>query len=86
MKFTAEEAKAITIEYISKLLGDSNINLIIEDICNAAKKGLFYVNLNCSKYNIDNKLVYLVGLWAEFNGYKVSYPRAGVVTIDWRNV
>lgn len=86
MKFTAEEARAVTIEYISKQLGDGRMNLIIEDIRNAAKEGLFYVNLNCSKYNIDNKFVYFVGLWAEFNGYRATYPRAGVVTIDWRNV
>lgn len=86
MKFTAEEAKAIIIEYISKQLGDARMNLIIEDIRNTAKKGLFYANLDCNKYDIDNKFIYLVGLWAEFNGYKVSYPRAGVVTVDWRNV
>ena len=86
MKFTAEEAKAITIEYISKQLGNAKMNLIIEDIRNTAKEGLFYANLDCSKYDIDNKFIYFVGIWAEFNGYKVSYPRAGVVTVDWRNV
>ena len=86
MKFTAEEARAVTIEFISKKLGEDKIKLIIEEIREQAQSGYFYLNIHCDRYEIDNKLNYLVGLWAEFNGYKVRYPRAGVVTIDWRIV
>ena len=46
----------------------------------------FYLNIHCERYKIANNLNYLVGLWAEFNGYKVHYPRDGVVNIDLRNV
>lgn len=86
MKFTAEEARAVTIELISKKLGEDKIKLIIEDIREQAQNGQWYLNIHCSKYDIDNKYNYFIGLWAEFNGYKITYPRAGVVTIDWRNV
>ena len=86
MKFTAEEARAATIELISKKLGEDKIKLIIEEIHEQAQSGYYYLNIHCDKYKIDNNLNYLIGLWAEFNGYKVSYPRAGVVTVDWRNV
>lgn len=84
MKFTAEEAKAITIELISKKLGEDKIKLIIEDIHKRAQEGYYYLNIHCDKLKIDNNFNYLVGLWAEFNGYKVTYPRPGVVTVDWR--
>lgn len=84
MKFTAEEARAITIEYISKKLGEDKIKLIIEDIREQAQEGYSYLNIYCDKLKIGNNLNYLVGLWAEFNGYKVTYPRAGVVTVEWR--
>lgn len=86
MKFTAEEARALTIELISKKLGENNIKIIIEDIREQAQSGYYYLNIHCAKFNIDNNLNYLIGLWAEFNGYKVTYPKAGVVTIDWRNI
>lgn len=86
MKFTAQEARAVTIELISKKLGEDKIKLIIEEIREQAQSGYSYLNIHCDRYKIDNNLTYLVGLWAEFNGYKVTYPRVGVVTIDWRNV
>ena len=86
MKFTAEEARATTIELISKKLGEDKIKLIIEEICEQAQSGYSYLNIYCDKLNIDINLNYLVGLWAEFNGYRVTYPRNGVVTIDWRNI
>ena len=86
MKFTVEEARAVTIELISKKLGEDRIKLIIEYIREQAQEGYTYLNIYCDKLKIDNNLNYLVGLWAEFNGYKVIYPRAGVITIDWRNI
>lgn len=86
MKFTAEEARAVTIELVSKKLGEDKIKLIIEEIREQAQSGYSYLNIHCDRFKINNNLNYLVGLWAEFNGYKVSYPRPGVVTIDWRNI
>lgn len=86
MKFTAEEARAVTIELISKKLGEDKMKLIIEDIRKQAQEGYTYLNIYCYKLKIDINLNYLIGLWAEFNGYKVTYPKPGVVTIDWRNV
>lgn len=86
MKFTAQEARDITIELVSKKLGEDKIKLIIEEIREQAQSGYSYLNIHCDKLRFSNKVAYLIGLWAEFNGYKVTYPRAGVVTIDWRNV
>lgn len=86
MKFTAEEARAITIENISKKLGEDKIKFIIENIHKQTQAGYTYLNIYYDTLKIDINLNYLVGLWAEFNGYKVTYPRTGVVTIDWRNV
>ena len=86
MKFTAEEARAVTIELISKKLGEDRIKLIIEVIRKQAQEGYYYLNIYCDKLKIDIKFDYLIGLWAEFNGYKVTYPRPRVITIDWRNV
>ena len=86
MKFTAEEARAIIIESISKNVGIDKMISIIDAIRKQAQEGFTYLNICCNKFDIDNKFSYLIGIWAEFNGYKVTYPRDGVVTIDWKNV
>ncbi len=84
MKFTAEEARVLTIELIGKTIGLDKIIAIIDAIRRQAQNGFTYLVIESNKFGIKDEDFHLLNLWLQLNGYKITYPRKGVVTIDWR--
>ena len=84
MKFTAEEARTLTIELVSKSIGLDKIITIIDAICRRAQEGFTYLVIESNKFGIKDEDIHLLNLWLQLNGYKIIYPRKGVITIEWR--
>lgn len=84
MKFTAEEARDVTIEFIIKELGEDKIKLIIGNIRKRAQNGFTYLVIESNDFGIEDEDFYLLNLWLQLNGYKITYPGKGIVTIEWR--
>ena len=84
MKFTAEEARAVTIELITKKLGEDRIKLIIED-------RFFECTItitNDDKIDWDmNKTVFHILRYFEYYGYIVTIMDKKcdevIVNISW---
>lgn len=84
MKFTAEEARDVTIELITKKLGEDKIKLIIGNIRKRAQNGFTYLVIESDDFCIKYEDFHLLNLWLQLNGYKITYPGKGIITIEWR--
>lgn len=85
MKFTAEEARAVTIEAVSKEIGEERINKIIQHIRYEARNLKTNAAILLSEYDIGDNYINLVVKWCNLNGYRVCLTSARVLVIQWQN-